>query len=437
MWQNLLSVHKNGPVPDKIISLENVQPNSVAYKRIAEQLQKYKLVENRHGSMLFTGKISVEDLVQPDKMQFMDSGLYITGVMAMLWEVPRSSIPFITKEASTKEDIGGNAERGYWRNIDFSQRIFAETMNTQLWIPHFGVKLVFENPYFQQDMQAHTARMQKLYNLVSENQLLARVGKQLTPEIMMKELERAEAEVEELDTEQMLLAQGMTSGGSQGTTDQLSQSATSDTTGKQNIRQRKRTEQELSISARGMAPSSRLGKEFKADWVGRNVQQLDIHNFVKLYTEDRSKNIKPPRILRSMMDDANNVLKFKSPRDDTIYATIITNAELVANPILMMNLGQILGKELDAKADIEYKEMVSLEVQHVDMKLFLKLYQEELGKNIVPPRLFMIPNKAGGYTFRFKSPTDFVYQTTVTEAELQQNRVWLLSLGYKIYKVNL
>ena len=148
MWQNMLSIHKNGGAPDLLLGVENIQPNSPAYKRIEQQLEKYNIVENKHGTLLFTGKINVHELNQIDKMQFMDSGLYITGLVAMQWQIPRSSIPYIVGGTNTKDDTGGNSEKGYWRNIEISQEMYAETINSQLWIPHFGVKIVLIIPSY-------------------------------------------------------------------------------------------------------------------------------------------------------------------------------------------------------------------------------------------------------------------------------------------------
>ena len=104
------AIHKNGGAPDKIFNLKNLSVSSPAYKRIEDQIAKYRLAENKHGNMLFTGDLAVVDLQQMDEMQFKDLGLYITGLIAMQWGIPRSSIPFIIGGTNTKDDTGGNAE---------------------------------------------------------------------------------------------------------------------------------------------------------------------------------------------------------------------------------------------------------------------------------------------------------------------------------------
>ena len=172
MWQNQLALHSNGGSPDKIFVVENLGVSSPAYAKMEQQIQKYKLAENKHGNMLFTGKVSAIELQQLDEMQFKDMGLYITGLIAMQWGIPRSSIPFILGGANTKDDTGGNSERGYWEIVRGFQETFSETWNTQLWMPYFGVKLVYENSYMQMDVQKEAALQAKITNIQGINSIM-------------------------------------------------------------------------------------------------------------------------------------------------------------------------------------------------------------------------------------------------------------------------
>lgn len=251
MWQNMLSIHKNGGAPDKLFVLEDIKPGTEAYSRIEQQLQKYKLVENKHGNMLFTGKVTVEELNQLDKMQFMDSGLYITGVMAMQWQIPRSSIPYVVGQANTKDDTGGNSERGYWMNIDFAQQIFAETFNTQFWMPYFGVKLVFDNAYVQHDVQIETANSLKFNNVKLVDDMAKSHGKQLTFE-KLTELIGLHPDYFEEAEQMMPVASTMNQ--------QLSKDEVGKSDDKKNADNRKKVEQQNVIASRGISPSG-VGKE--------------------------------------------------------------------------------------------------------------------------------------------------------------------------------
>lgn len=250
MWQNQLSLHKNGGYPDTVFILKNVKVNDASYKRIEEQLAKYSVVETKHGNMLFTGDVDIKMLEQLDGMQFKDQGLYITGIMAFQWGVPRSSIPFIIGGTNTRDDTGGNSEKGYWRNIEFAQDIFAETMNTQLWIPHFGVKLVFDNTFPAQDVQLQTANQLRLGNIMSENNLWRGIGKQLNKFALFKELGRSDTELEDYDKIAEMEAEAQVAVGV-GTNAQGSPKKANTSDDKNNENNQKRVEQDNVIARRG------------------------------------------------------------------------------------------------------------------------------------------------------------------------------------------
>ena len=157
MWQNMMSLHKNGGAPDKVFILED-QIASNSYERIKEQLQKYKLVENKHGNMLITGKVSIEDLQQMDNMQFRDMGVYITSLLSKMWNIPDAIGNIGVKDSNSSSDTGGNSEKAYYETVEFYQERDAEIDNLQLWIPYFGVRIVYDKQYVQKDVQELTAK---------------------------------------------------------------------------------------------------------------------------------------------------------------------------------------------------------------------------------------------------------------------------------------
>lgn len=232
----------NGGHPDKIISFENVNPNTPAFKRIEEQIRKYKLAENKHGMMLFTGKVSVQDLVQLDEMQFLNLGLYITGMIAMQWNIPRSSIPFIVGEANTKDDTGGNSEKGYWETVRFAQNIFADTMNSQLWLPYFGVKLIFDNAFINYNIQEQAAITSKFNNVLTMDTILSKAQKQLSMEKRLELLGITEEDLEDMQIP-MMNPDGTSAFGI-GTQDQMSMTDLTDSDDKKNIKRKKKQEQD-------------------------------------------------------------------------------------------------------------------------------------------------------------------------------------------------
>lgn len=321
MWQNMLSVHKNGGSPDKLFVLENTQVNSPAYKRIEAQLGKYKLVENKHGNMLFTGKVSVEDLQQLDQMQFKDMGLYITGLVAMQWQIPRSSIPYIVGGTNTQEDTGGNSEKGYWRNVEYAQSVFVETMNTQLWIPYFGVRIVFDNTFVQQDVQIQTGQQLKLGNIVTTDNLLKGSGKQLSLTKKLKLLGLTINDIEDVKIMDIPIANPTT------LNNQPSKAEVNDTDAKKNVKDRKRQEQ-TDLADRGMASITGVGKELDVyaeleykQLIGTDDKLVDLPLFVEYYEKE---TVKPKIFMRQNND--NTTFRFKS--QDVVYKTSISNMDI-------------------------------------------------------------------------------------------------------------
>lgn len=338
MWQNMVSLQKNGGSPDKVFAFENLNPNSAAYKRIEEQLKKYKLVENKHGNMMFTGKLSIHDLQQLDQMQFKDMGLYITGLIAMQWEIPKSSIPYILGGTNTKDDTGGNSEKGYWRNVQTMQKTWADIENTQIWMPHFGVRIVFDNPFIQQDVQKETALSLKLANVQSMNSILGEVGLTLEKN---KRLELLNINLE--DTEKKDFTIGVPQINNMN--NQLSDAEVNDSDDKKNIKKNKRQEQ-LNLMSRGSASTTGVGKELPFDTKaqieykkiqGKESLTVPMDNFINLYNEDKAYHpgMAPRLFMRSNPDFTSFIYK----SSDFVYKVVIPSFEVDAQRIKIMNLG--------------------------------------------------------------------------------------------------
>jgi hypothetical protein len=253
VWQNMLSLHRNGGIPDFIFAFKDMNPNDPSFDKLVEQIRKYRLVENKHGNLVFTGDVNVTALQQLEKMQFQDEGLYITGVMAMQWSIPRSSIPYIVGGANTKDDTGGNSEKDYWSNVEFFQAVYAETMNTQLWIPHFGIKIVFDKRYINSDVQEQTAKQLKYNNIKLLNDMAGMYGKNIKFEKFTSEVGLIDDDFEKKSEEPM---PGMPI--SSTLNEQLPQSA-SRSPAQQGMAVEKRREQESIQASRGKPTG--VGKE--------------------------------------------------------------------------------------------------------------------------------------------------------------------------------
>jgi hypothetical protein len=337
MWQNQISLHKNGGAPDKVFIAKDISVQSPAYKNILEQLQKYKMVENKHGNMLFTGNMDVLDLNQLDKMQFMDQGLYITGLIAMQWQIPRSSIPYILGNTNTKDDTGGNSEKGYWDTVELFQRFYAETMNAYLWIPYFGVKLVFDSVYVQHDIQVQNALMTKYNNILSLNSILSSSKKKLKVDAILKLTELNQEDIEDFEPE-LLQPQSAV-----GMDNRPSEQSLTKATGQENMSNAKREEQAQTNSGTGKPTG--FGKEIGLEWdydslleyktiSKKELQEVDVSTFIKIYSEDRNyQQGTPPRIF---IKDSMGKLEAEFASSDFVYKTVLDESDV--NSIQFLNL---------------------------------------------------------------------------------------------------
>lgn len=332
MWVNMLMLNKNGGVPDFAFILKDLKVNSPEYKRIEQQLDKFKIIENKHGNMLFTGDLKIEALQQLEKMQFMDVGLYSTSILAMQWEVPRSNLPLVMKDANTKDDSGGTSEGGYWERIDFMQRDFADEYNSQLWIPHFGVKLCFDNAYFQRDVREQTFFQMKFDNVKSMDETLKTTKLRMKKEKKLSLLDLDEEDVEEIPQEEL----DMEMAGANGMGNQLDKQSVEKGGANENTRQKKKTEQQNLMSKRG-TPSG-IGKEATVSdlteykqLIGSDPQIMDLNTFVRLYHEDAVHlGNAPPRIFMRSNED---VTSFSYKSMDFVYKSSINTNLLEDNRV--------------------------------------------------------------------------------------------------------
>jgi len=160
--QNYVSFFENGGSPDKVFVLPKELAGSNNHKYLIETLKKYKKIQNKHGNLVFTGDIKIEDLQQVEsKMENKDLGLYLVGVLAMMYGVPAGRIPFLIGKAANLGDAGGLADSGYWRKISVWQSKIEEALNMGVFNPYFGVNIKFARGYKQDEVRETQVTMQK------------------------------------------------------------------------------------------------------------------------------------------------------------------------------------------------------------------------------------------------------------------------------------
>ena len=204
--QNYISFFENGGKPDNVFILPKELAGSKNHKYLIDTLTKYKRIQNKHGNLVFTGDLTIEKLMDVEhQMENKDLGLYLVGVLAMMYGVPVSRIPFLVGKAASGGDAGGLADSGYWRKISVWQSKFEAAYNSQLWEPLFGVKMSFRRGYLQDEVRETQNAMQR--TSVAEQRIqmgvwtVEEAGRYLDIEPEM--VKKAQAEKDKRDEEAM------------------------------------------------------------------------------------------------------------------------------------------------------------------------------------------------------------------------------------------
>ena len=160
--QNYVSWFENGGKPDNVFILPKELAGSKNHKYLIDTLKKYKKIQNKHGNLVFTGELSIERLAEAEEqMENKDLGLYLTGIIAMMYGVPVERIPFLVGKSATNGDSGGLADTGYWRKISVWQGKMEDVYNRELFVPFFGVEIRFKRGYLQDEVRETQNEMQK------------------------------------------------------------------------------------------------------------------------------------------------------------------------------------------------------------------------------------------------------------------------------------
>jgi len=152
---------ENGGSPPQILTLEDKDPNSPDFKNLEQQLKRWKSLQNRNRPLLGTGKISVQDMGKSAReMMYQELIDTFTRVCIMVWGVPPSKMG-LTSDKSGAYD-SGLATEGYYRRISNLQDWFYERLNWELMIPQFGVQIIPNKTYKQDEVRETQVLVQKV-----------------------------------------------------------------------------------------------------------------------------------------------------------------------------------------------------------------------------------------------------------------------------------
>lgn len=336
MWKNMRALAQNSGQPDRMYSVEDADFNTPAFKRIEQELRKYHEVYNRHGSLLLNGKITVHDLQQLDNMQFQELGFYIATLFALQWRIPKSRLPFILKNTSTKDDTGGNADKGYYDNISYWQDCISTIMNQQLWQPFFKVKMKFRKGYKQDEVRETNTQVQRMEILEKMQTQYRALGKQLKDEYITRYINRVSEEVEPQDLKEIPkeeLENQMQPGAGVGS---MSPKDAVDDGPKKALSEQRSQEQNASAANRG-TPTGTGKEDLVKDLEGKESLRVPFLTFLNLYNEDKTFNKEPPRVF---MSESNGMTRFVYKSTDFMYESIVPTEEI--NRTQMLNFRKVI-----------------------------------------------------------------------------------------------
>lgn len=149
---------QNGGVPDWLFMFESqgfTNKQNIDY--LKAQLQKYKSSATKHGNLIgeSSGKFQAHKLNDFHKdMEFRQLMIMYAGLIAWSFDYPSARMKSIIgsdiKGSTGETDAETDA---YERSTINSQDYFEGLWNTQLWIPHFGVKMELFNNYLQDEVR--------------------------------------------------------------------------------------------------------------------------------------------------------------------------------------------------------------------------------------------------------------------------------------------
>lgn len=201
--QNMVSFFRNGGSPSKAFILPEELSNSSNHKFLVQTLQRYQLVENRNGNLVFTGKVDIEDLSKnPKDMEYKDLALYAASNIAFAYGIPITRIPYLIGTSATKGDSGGLSEAGYWNKISEFQDELEDLLNSQFFEPAFGANIKFIRKYKQDEVRESQTANMNADTITKYNTILHGDSKKLSADFISQFLNIPIDEMEELSEEE-------------------------------------------------------------------------------------------------------------------------------------------------------------------------------------------------------------------------------------------
>ena len=144
---------ENGAKIDRVWIYKGT-PNKEYWDKFQENVAQYISNRKAHGHLFAAGAedIKSEKLNEiTEEMEYRQLAIHSVGRLAFAFNMPADMLSSILgKDIKPTAGSSDVEDAGYYRNIERAQEYRENLWNTQLWIPHFGVKMHYER-IFKQD----------------------------------------------------------------------------------------------------------------------------------------------------------------------------------------------------------------------------------------------------------------------------------------------
>lgn len=212
--ENMWAYMRNGGSPNKVFILPDEISNSENHKHLVNELMDRGRMQNRHGNMVLTGQVNVEQLEDNIKdMEYKELALFVTSNIAYALRVPVSRIPYMIGQSQSKGDASGMAENGYWNMIESDQKTLETALNQQLF-RKLGFYIKFKKRYKIDDLREAQSKDMLMDAIGKARTELFNCGLKLKKQKILDmisgtDFELTESDVEEVTDKDRMIESGM------------------------------------------------------------------------------------------------------------------------------------------------------------------------------------------------------------------------------------
>jgi|TARA_R100001530_G_scaffold2717_1_gene4349 hypothetical protein len=150
---------QNSGIPDWMFILPKEMAGSPNITELEQKLKIWQNSQDKHRNLVFAGEVQPQKLNEfRQDMEFRQLAVYYTAIMAFAFGLPMGKIQSILGMENTASD-SDMASESYWRNIAEAQDYWENLLNSQFWIPFFGVEMKFNRSYLQDEIRESQNRL--------------------------------------------------------------------------------------------------------------------------------------------------------------------------------------------------------------------------------------------------------------------------------------